>query len=214
MLRPSRCFLKMQTSFSLSDSLPVPGVAQVKIREFACLLDRNGDCDGHTNRGCCQSLWRINQLLNAVFEHLNTRLCMRFCFALHFNGQKRKTEQKKNSQTEVQESLKFDEKTWFYGLLACLFDSNCNSYGHTDHGVVTCADEAHHFYALESWRQPFWCIATSKSLARYAFLPFWICKILFAEHIVFSFAECIISRFDAFANGVLINSTNCLRLIR
>ena len=29
-------------------------------------------------------------------------------------------------------------------LLACLFDSNCNS--HTNHGVVTCADETHHLY--------------------------------------------------------------------
>ena len=25
-------------------------------------------------------------------------------------------------------------------LFACLFDSNCNSNGHTNHGVVTCAD--------------------------------------------------------------------------
>ena len=31
-------------------------------------------------------------------------------------------------------------------LLACLFDSNCNSNSHTNHGVVTCADETHHFY--------------------------------------------------------------------
>ena len=27
------------------------------------------------------------------------------------------------------------------GLLACLFDSNCNGNGHTNHGVVTSADE-------------------------------------------------------------------------
>ena len=32
-------------------------------------------------------------------------------------------------------------------LLAGLFDSNCNSNGHTNHGVVTCADESHHLYA-------------------------------------------------------------------
>ena len=31
-------------------------------------------------------------------------------------------------------------------LLASLFDSNCNSNSHTNHGVVTCADETHHFY--------------------------------------------------------------------
>ena len=35
------------------------------------------------------------------------------------------------------------------GLFACLFDSNCYSYGHTNHGVVTCADETHHFDALD-----------------------------------------------------------------
>ena len=31
------------------------------------------------------------------------------------------------------------------GLLRSLFDSNRNS--HTNHGVVTCADESHHLYA-------------------------------------------------------------------
>ena len=31
-------------------------------------------------------------------------------------------------------------------LLARFLDRNCNSHGHTDHGVVTCADEAHHLY--------------------------------------------------------------------
>ena len=35
---------------------------------------------------------------------------------------------------------------FFVQLLACLFDSNCNSNSHTNHGVVTCADETHHFY--------------------------------------------------------------------
>ena len=34
-------------------------------------------------------------------------------------------------------------------LLACLFDSNCNRNSHTNHGVVTCADETHHFDALD-----------------------------------------------------------------
>ena len=31
-------------------------------------------------------------------------------------------------------------------LLACLFDSNCNGNSHTNHRVVTCADETHHLY--------------------------------------------------------------------
>ena len=36
------------------------------------------------------------------------------------------------------------------GLLACLFDSNCNSNSHTNHGVVTCADETHHLCAVDA----------------------------------------------------------------
>ena len=38
-------------------------------------------------------------------------------------------------------------------LLACLFDRNCNCNSHTNHGVVTCADETHHLFgqtAVES----------------------------------------------------------------
>ena len=31
-------------------------------------------------------------------------------------------------------------------LFQSLFDSNSNANGHTDHGVVTCAQEAHHFH--------------------------------------------------------------------
>jgi len=34
------------------------------------------------------------------------------------------------------------------GLLACLFDSNSNCNSHTNHGVVTCADESHHLCAV------------------------------------------------------------------
>ncbi len=30
-------------------------------------------------------------------------------------------------------------------LLACLFNSNCTCNSHTNHGVVTCTDKAHHF---------------------------------------------------------------------
>ena len=33
-------------------------------------------------------------------------------------------------------------------VLARLFDSNCNSNGHTNHGVVTCADQTHHLFAV------------------------------------------------------------------
>ena len=34
-------------------------------------------------------------------------------------------------------------------LLGSLFDSHGNGHGHTDHGVVTCADQTHHLYALD-----------------------------------------------------------------
>ena len=37
------------------------------------------------------------------------------------------------------------------GLLACFFDSNCNCNSHTNHGVVTCADESHHHCELGSF---------------------------------------------------------------
>ena len=33
-------------------------------------------------------------------------------------------------------------------LLACFLNSNCNSNSHTNHGVVTCADETHHLCAV------------------------------------------------------------------
>ena len=35
-------------------------------------------------------------------------------------------------------------------LLGSLFDSNGNGHGHTNHGVVTCADETHHFFAVDA----------------------------------------------------------------
>jgi len=35
-------------------------------------------------------------------------------------------------------------------LLAGFFYSNSYSNGHTNHGVVTRADQTHHFYALDS----------------------------------------------------------------
>ena len=39
------------------------------------------------------------------------------------------------------------------------------------------------------------------------------CKILFAEHIIFGFAECIIPRFDVFANRTGDLFTERLRLV-
>ena len=38
-------------------------------------------------------------------------------------------------------------KSIFRCLLRCLFDSNCARNGHTNHGVVTCADKSHHLHA-------------------------------------------------------------------
>ena len=46
--------------------------------------------------------------------------------------------------SDTKNSLKFREFICIILLLASLFDSNCNSYCHTNHGVVTCADETHH----------------------------------------------------------------------
>ncbi len=40
----------------------------------------------------------------------------------------------------------FSNKKLQSGLLKAFLDSNCNSNSHTNHGVVTCADETHHFY--------------------------------------------------------------------
>jgi len=40
----------------------------------------------------------------------------------------------------------FFQKATVTPLLTCLFNSNGNTGGHTDHGVVTCADESHHLY--------------------------------------------------------------------
>ena len=41
--------------------------------------------------------------------------------------------------------MKNGQKTFIYRLLASLFDRNCTCDSHTDHRVVTCADETHHF---------------------------------------------------------------------
>ena len=49
-------------------------------------------------------------------------------------------------------------------LLACLFDSNCNSNSHTNHGVVTCADQTHHFGVVRVWgREERFSIFSKKS---------------------------------------------------
>ena len=36
-------------------------------------------------------------------------------------------------------------------LLACFLYCNCNRNSHTNHGVVTCADETHHLCAAASF---------------------------------------------------------------
>ena len=38
-------------------------------------------------------------------------------------------------------------------LLTCFLDGNGNSHGHTDHGVVACADEAHHLDAIRAFAE-------------------------------------------------------------
>ena len=42
-------------------------------------------------------------------------------------------------------------------LLQSLFDSNSHGNGHTDHGVVTSAQEAHHFHVKSACRRLFAC---------------------------------------------------------
>ena len=51
---------------------------------------------------------------------------------------------------QVLKDSKASKSLTYQGLLACFFDSNCNSNCHTNHGVVTCADKAHHFYIKRS----------------------------------------------------------------
>ena len=45
-------------------------------------------------------------------------------------------------------------------LLAGLFNSNSHGNGHTDHGVVTSAQEAHHFHVQAAKRRLLCCSAT------------------------------------------------------
>ena len=92
------------------------------------------------------------------------------------------------------------------GLFACLFDSNCNRNGHTDHGVVTSADETHHLCAVDALGE----LQSGRLFEKSYYIRLRELlnhKIIFAEHIVFGFAECIMPRFDVFANSFL----NCLR---
>jgi len=53
----------------------------------------------------------------------------------------------------------------------------------------------------------------SKSLHHKPFSLYSHRKILSAEHIVFGFAECILSRFDVFANDLWNKFKSCLRLL-
>jgi hypothetical protein len=38
-------------------------------------------------------------------------------------------------------------------LLACFLNRNSNSYGHTNRGVVTSADQTHHLYSLVNFEK-------------------------------------------------------------
>ena len=40
-------------------------------------------------------------------------------------------------------------------LFACFFYCNCNCNSHTNHGVVTCTDQAHHLYVKLSYEEAF-----------------------------------------------------------
>ena len=42
-------------------------------------------------------------------------------------------------------------------LLQRFFDRNCDRHSHTDHGVVACAQEAHHFHVKSACRRLFAC---------------------------------------------------------
>ena len=87
------------------------------------------------------------------------------------------------------------------GLLARFL--NCYSYSnsHTNHGVVTCADETHHFFAVEAFGELQSGRLSEKSY--YIRLKELLNhKIIFAGHIICVFPENIISRFDVSVNNV------------
>ena len=96
-------------------------------------------------------------------------------------------------------------------LLACLFDSNCNCNSHTNHGVVTCADETHHFFAVDTLGELQNGMLSEKSY--YIRLRVLLNhKIIFAKHIVCVFPENIISRFDVSVNDVAEEFAEMLRI--
>ena len=45
----------------------------------------------------------------------------------------------------------------FTRLLQAFLNSDSNAHGHTDHGVVACAQEAHHFHVKSACRRLFAC---------------------------------------------------------
>ena len=110
-----------------------------------------------------------------------------------------------NALLKLHKALKIKE------LLASFFDSNCNSNSHTNHGVVTCADETHHLCASAHFPVFQHSISLCPSLGIHTLLRSLHCKNLFNEHIVLSFYECIISCFVVFANGLLDKFTKCLQ---
>ena len=94
-----------------------------------------------------------------------------------------------------------DKITLFVQLLRSLFDSNSDRNGHTDHRVVTSSDENYHFDASVALAiASGWNAIAKKPCHISLFQSIHIAKSLLAEHIVLEFAECIILRFDVFAN--------------
>ena len=96
-------------------------------------------------------------------------------------------------------------------LLARLFDSNCNSNGHTNHGVVTCADETHHLFAVDALGE----LQSGRLFGKSYYIrlkELLSHKIIFAEHIVYVFPENIITRFDVSVNDVVKEFAKMLRI--
>ena len=96
-------------------------------------------------------------------------------------------------------------------LLACLFDSHSYCDRHTNHGVVTCANESHHFFAVDAWGELQSGMLFEKSY--YIRLRELLNhKIICAEHIVCVFSENIITRFDVSVNDVVKEFAEKLRI--
>ena len=96
------------------------------------------------------------------------------------------------------------------GLLACLFDSNCNCDRHTNHGVVTCSNESHHLCAIDALGE----LRSGKLFEKSYIIRLRELlnhKIICTEHIVCVFPENIISCFDVAVNDVSEEFAEMLR---